>query len=108
MEKNYAVVKNGIVDNILVFDEPTQELLNHFKEYHEADAIVDSNDDLNCVIEATWDGVKFTKKQPFPSWQLDEETNTWFPPVPYPGASYLEGPLYDWDEETQEWFEVIE
>lgn len=41
----------------------------------------------------------FIYEQPFPSWSLDEETGTWFAPVPYPE----DGNDYTWNEETQSW-----
>jgi len=41
----------------------------------------------------------FIPPQPFPSWQLDEDTCLWQSPVPYPG----DGGSYAWDENTQSW-----
>lgn len=37
--------------------------------------------------------------QPYPSWVVDEATNTWVAPVPYP----TDGQKYYWDELTQAW-----
>lgn len=41
----------------------------------------------------------FIPPQPFPSWNLNEETCLWEPPVPYPS----DGEYYTWNEETQSW-----
>lgn len=35
----------------------------------------------------------------FPSWQFDEETCAFLPPIPYP----TDGRIYTWDEENQSW-----
>ena len=43
----------------------------------------------------------FIAPQPFPSWNLDSETN-WQPPVPMP----IDGNIYAWDEAGQQWQEV--
>ena len=45
----------------------------------------------------------FIPPKPFPSWILDEQTCWWKPPVPMPETG---GP-WQWNEENQEWQEVI-
>jgi hypothetical protein len=50
-----------------------------------------------------WDGIGFKQEQPHPTWVLDEETYLWRPPVEYPN----DGLFYYWEEETQEWKEII-
>lgn len=44
-------------------------------------------------------------EQPYPSWVW--ENDTWNSPVPYPNNEENEEKFYDWDEENQEWKEVI-
>jgi len=44
----------------------------------------------------------FIPPQPYPSWNLNEDTCLWESPVPYPE----DGNLYIWNEETQQWDEV--
>ena len=44
----------------------------------------------------------FVPRQPFPSWNLDEETCLWVPPIPTPN----DGKNYNWNEETMSWEEV--
>lgn len=44
----------------------------------------------------------FIPPQPFASWNLNEETCQWDPPVPYPSGSTI----YTWDEEAGDWVGV--
>ena len=44
----------------------------------------------------------FIPPQPFPSWQLNEESCLWECPVAYPN----DGKRYIWNEETLSWIEV--
>lgn len=41
----------------------------------------------------------FIPPKPFPSWQLNESTCFWEPPVPMPE----DGEFYDWDEVSGQW-----
>ena len=52
----------------------------------------------------------FYAQQPYPSWVLNETTFTWEAPTPYPGGITvpLEGPSYEWDEDTTSWVEITE
>jgi hypothetical protein len=45
----------------------------------------------------------FYAPQPFPSWTLNEDSCIWESPVPYP----IDDKIYEWNETTQEWVEVI-
>lgn len=45
----------------------------------------------------------FYSNKPFNSWILDTETYTWNPPVEMPA----DGNMYDWNEETQSWDQVV-
>ena len=44
----------------------------------------------------------FIHSQPYPSWTLDVDCN-WQAPVPYP----TDGKMYQWDEGTLSWVEII-
>lgn len=55
--ENYALIKNNKVINLIVFDNPTEELLNTFKEFHQVDDIILSED---CSIGWGWNGTSFT------------------------------------------------
>jgi hypothetical protein len=45
----------------------------------------------------------FYAPQPYPSWTLNEDTCYWESPVPMP----TDGKFYTWDEDNQNWEEVI-
>jgi hypothetical protein len=45
----------------------------------------------------------FIHPKPYESWTLNEETCTWEAPVPMPN----DGKRYSWDEDKQQWIEVI-
>ena len=43
----------------------------------------------------------FIPPQPYPSWELNEDTCQWESPTPYPD----DGKAYIWDEDTTSWVE---
>ena len=45
----------------------------------------------------------FIPPKPWPSWILNESTYKWESPVQYP----IDGKVYDWNEESQTWDEII-
>lgn len=45
----------------------------------------------------------FIPPKPFPSWLLNTNTAQWDPPIPYPN----DNKFYQWNEETQNWLEVV-
>jgi hypothetical protein len=45
----------------------------------------------------------FIPPQPFPSWALNETTCLWDSPTPYP----TDGKIYQWNESTTTWVEVV-
>ena len=51
-EANYAFVVSGNVTNIAVFDDPSTELLNHFKNGFSLDEIVPTGDDMKAAMRA--------------------------------------------------------
>jgi hypothetical protein len=95
--KEYAFIKEEKVINIVVFDDPTEDLLLIFKEEHDLNEIVLS--DGIAAIGDKWDGVKFIPAQPYASWDYDEETNSWKSPSPYPE----DGLVHEWDEDSVAW-----
>jgi hypothetical protein len=42
--------------------------------------------------------------KPFPSWTVNEENLMYVPPTPHPSD---ESKFYNWNEETQQWEEII-
>lgn len=107
-EKTYAFIKNSSVVNAVIFDNPTQELLNIFIAENDLDLVVEANN--KTIIGGTYDGSKFWAPQPYPSWIKNEELNEWEAPIPYPGLNDVsdEGNLkdYEWNEEILNWEEI--
>lgn len=111
--KNYAFIKNSIVVNLVVFDNPSNETLNLFKEEYSIDDIILVNDIV--LIGATYNGnyfinpspgegyvfnediKKWILPKPFGSWLLDGEN--WISPIPYPNDEQN----YIWDEQSLSW-----
>lgn len=56
-------------------------------------------------IGYTYDAVRdaFISPKPFASWVLDESTCQWEAPTPMP----TDGKTYSWNEENQEWTEIV-
>jgi len=46
----------------------------------------------------------FVPPRPFASWVLDEDTCQWSAPVAYPA----DGKTYTWDEDQQQWTEMVQ
>lgn len=101
MQNNYAFIKNGNVVNVVIVEEINENLINAFKQDFDIDDVVLSND--HCVIGGTYDGSKFWKQQPYPSWVKNQETNEWESTIPYPFIEEGSNDQYIWDEETMSW-----
>ena len=104
-EANYAFVVGGNVTNIAVFDDPSTELLDHFKNEFSLDEIVPTGNDVKAAIGGTWDGTKFTLPKPYPSWVLNAD-NDWEAPVAYPEVDPENPKYYVWDESVTNWVEA--
>jgi hypothetical protein len=103
---DYAFIKDNAVINIAVFEDPTNELLNHFKNEFELDEIVLGTD--KATIGGTYDGTMFWLPQPYPSWVKDQDLNEWIAPVLQPEFD-PENPIsYIWNEEILNWEEISE
>lgn len=108
MNKVYAIVKNSVVINTILFDNPSEELINHFKEINDADFIMDVDGDIYCAVGGTWDGSKFILPKPYPSWEYEDESRQWYAPIPYPIEVDSEGKFkkYFWNEDILNWSEI--
>lgn len=100
-EANYAFIKNNVVVNVAVFDNPSDELLATFKDNNDVDSIILATE--KTAINGTYDGINFILPSPFPSWIKNEETNDWEPPIPYPVNADGGYEHYTWDEGTTSW-----
>ena len=96
---NYWIVKHGQIENCIIAEsaELAQELTL-------ADEVIERTEstlyDLGWVKNEDLD--KWYKPtHPYPSWTLDENYD-WQPPVEKPEGDYY------WDEENQEWVEIVD
>ena len=129
--QDYAAIKDGVVQNIVVFDDPSEETLNAFKEELDVTDFVLIPDDRESdavqpqwwhahFIGSTWDGVKFTSPSPGEGWVFRASDHVWLSPKPekpYPSHVWDEtkwswlppvdfpddGEVYVWDEPTVSW-----
>jgi hypothetical protein len=105
-ETNYAFIKNGNIINIVIIDEPTEELLNFLKIDIVLDDILPATD--KAIIGGTYDGTKFWPPQPYPSWLKDEYLNEWVAPISQPEFDPENPIFYVWNEEILNWEEISE
>jgi hypothetical protein len=96
-ELNYAFIKGINVVNIAVFDNPTESLLEHFKEAFGVDNIILGT--RKAVVGGTYEDGVFWEAAPHPSWVKNHELNEWDPPVPLPTSDKV----YTWNEDTVSW-----
>ena len=95
---HYAVMNGDVVENVIAADTlevaetvTGKECIEFCKEHP-------------AGIDWTYNRTKkvFSAPQPWPSWTFDEEKNYWVPPILPPETG-----LYDWDEESLSWKEVL-
>jgi hypothetical protein len=99
----YLDVNNKVI-NVCVFQE----------EDHDSDLLDDIKNHLGAVqvvccctfgiasIGDTWTGTEFQTVSYNKGWLWDSFTKTWNPPIPMPE----DGPLYRWDNDTENWVEI--
>ena len=112
---HFAHITNGVVDNVIVIDAETLAL-GHWGDPSEwvqtsyntqGGAHSQGGTPLHknyAGIGYTWDGVGFAPPQPYASWTKNADTYLWEPPTPMP---VVEGKMYNWNEETLAWVEIV-
>jgi hypothetical protein len=111
---NYALIKDGIVENILVFEDPTVELLEHFKNNFGCDLIIDVTDTDGTDNAFASPGGLYSEEsgfiplKPYPSWIYNPEDKTYSPPTPNPATpeDVQNNKDYVWNEELISWTQV--
>ena len=104
MEITYAGIVDGVVVDLLLFDSPSNYLIQEFKTLHNFDNLLPVTDERRPLdIGAAWNGTIYIDVKPteFPSWILNE-IGRWIPPIPYP----TDKNFYFWDEENVTWVKV--
>ena len=97
----YAFIKDGIVTNLVVFEEPVDtQLVEHVKNEFLLDAVIPAT--TGASIGGTYDGEHFWAVQRYPSWVRNQNSHGYNPPVPMP----TDDKMYQWDEATTSWVEI--
>jgi hypothetical protein len=110
---HFAKVENGIVTQVIVAEQDVidsglfgdgwvQTSYNTFGGQHPEGRPLRKN---YAGVGFTYDAQRdaFIPPQPFASWALNEDTCLWDCPVAYP----TDGKRYTWNEEQQQWVEVV-
>ena len=91
----FAVIKDDVVTNIIVAESQAdaEQLTNLL--------CIDITDERHAIIGATYSNGHFITNPPYPSWEYDEVTKNFMPPVDYPDVD--ENERYVWNESTLSW-----
>ena len=114
---HYAKIENSIVNQVIVAEA---EFFDTFVDTSPGEWLQTSYNTVGgehtdggtplrknyAGIGFTYDSVRdaFIAPQPYPSWALVEDTCLWEAPVAMP----TDDKMYEWDEDTTSWVEVIE
>jgi hypothetical protein len=113
---HFAKVENGIVTQVIVIEQdvlasglwgdPASWVQTSYNTYGGQHTLGGTPLRKNYAgIGFTYDSVRdaFIAPQPFNSWLLNEDTCQWEAPTPRP----IDDKLYNWDEETVSWKEIV-
>ena len=104
MSKNYALLKDNVVVNIVVFDDDASpELMQSITEANNATDYLSCDEYGLTTIGGTFDGTRLWTHQPFSSWTKNEELWCWQAPIQYPEVEEGSDEYYIWDENTISW-----
>ena len=114
---HFAKVENGLVTQVIVAEQDfvdTQEGTWVQTSYNTRGGVhynpETGEPDGGVALRKNYAGMGFTydsdrdafiPPQPYPSWNLNENTCLWEAPVPYP----TDEKRYNWNEDTQQWDE---
>jgi len=119
---HYAKVVNGKVEQVIVAEadffttfvdsSPGQWLQTSYNTRGNSHYGQDGKPDGGVALRGNYAGVGdiydnindvFYKEQPYPSWILNKSTWLWEAPIAKP----TDGKIYNWEESTKSWAEVI-
>jgi hypothetical protein len=113
---HFAKVENGIVTQVIVIEQdvlasglwgdPASWVQTSYNTYGGQHTLGGTPLRKNYAgIGFTYDSVRdaFIAPQPFNSWLLNEDTCQWEAPTPRP----TDDKLYNWDEDTVSWKEIV-
>ena len=95
--KNFAVIENNIVTNVIICDDisTAQEITGK--------NCIEYTDENPAYLNGEYKNGVFIAPKPYPSWILDSN-NLWKPPVASPIDT--EDTYWQWDEETLGWISI--
>lgn len=99
--RNCAIIKNNIVENVVVLDEKSEPAaLKMF--FPDCDAIVMVTESTGqAFIGEEYKSEKFVPVKPYSSWLFDEAAWQWIAPKPYPEVA--DGFFAKWDNDLVDW-----
>jgi len=119
---HFAKVENGKVTQVIVAEQdfidsgavgsPSQWVQTSYNTRGGVHYGQDGQPDGGVALRANYAGIGysydyindvFIPPKPFPSWTLNNTTWNWDAPTPMP----TDGKLYQWDEATKAWTEVV-
>jgi hypothetical protein len=101
--KKIAVIKNGIVEDIVIVEPNDTTIAATLVELKQADFAVEVDDnDYQAKINGLYIDGEFWDIKDYPSWVPCQEHRTWEPPVSHPD----DGKRYRWNEDVLNWVEV--
>jgi hypothetical protein len=102
--KKLALIKDGIVIDILLVDPNDTSIEATLIELKQADFAVTANDDdIQAIVNGHYFDGQFYDAKRYPSWVRNDEHRNWEAPIPYPDATKR----YQWDEDALNWVEVL-
>lgn len=119
---HYAKVLDGRVTQVIVaeaefFDtfidsSPGTWIQTSYNTYGNVHYGADGQPDGGIALRGNYAGIGFVydanndvfyQPRPYPSWILNTDTWIWLAPIPMP----TDNKIYNWNEETTDWIEVI-
>lgn len=93
--ETYAIIKNNVVDNIIVADDE-----GFFSVAYPDDIVVKVTDETGVAnIGVEFVDNKFVPLKPWTSWVFNSQSWLWEAPTSYPN----DGGIYLWDEPSLSW-----
>ena len=95
---------NNMVIDVLAFEELAHDssFLEDVRNQIKAKQVVCCCTFGQAGIGNIWTGTEFQTPSPHKGWIWDSKERVWNPPFPFPE----DGPLYVWDDVTENWIEA--
>lgn len=101
--RKLALIKDGIVIDILLVDPNDTSIEATLVELKQADFAVTADDDIQAKVNGHYIDGEFYDVKRYPSWVRNDEHRNWDAPIPYPDDTKR----YQWDEDVLNWVEEL-